>query len=77
MHKHEQIYQNNHSLVKNTNWPEANLFAIYKCCEQIQIWFRTGPESPVPERPVSTNLGLLCSTFFYLLPMHCLEQHFA
>ena len=41
-------------------------FAIYKCCEQIQIGFRAGPESPVPERPVSTNLGLFFSTFFYL-----------
>ena len=49
----KQIIQIEHNIVKNSNWPEANKLAIYKCgrgfelgatMKQIQIVVRVGLE---------------------------------
>ena len=38
---------------------------------------QTSSLGPVPERPISANLGLRsCSTFCIYLAMHFLEKHF-
>ena len=44
---------------------------------EVTILVLQSAQDPVPERPISANLGIkFCSTFCIYLPTYCVEEHF-